>query len=282
MSKQSSSNIFKKISGFYENFKEPIAYLLLTLVLILQYIDVEWIQTGVTIALGFLILQVLLNIGKEVVKKHTAELDKWHSWEEVDTKIVESINKIANNEEKLHIIILGISLRRAWHMIQQFIESNCIRKNTYHLSSINIELAIVDPEWLDGRKNSYDFDSYIYKKYYPYSENTMSAIDEFKKEFSEILERKKIQIEIYKYKHMPNIYGVLINDRELYRGICHWEWYGKRPNLVASGGEYELYKQGDTFGGSEKITEFKSWFKYCKVYRSFLKVKSQRSKVKSN
>lgn len=268
LSKSASSNIFEKINSIYESFKEPIAYILLTSAVILQYVEIEWIQTGVTISLGFLILQVLLNIGKEVAKKHTAELPKWHSWEKVDTEIIKSINKIADVEEKLHIIVLGISLRRAWFMIQQFIEKNCIAKNMYHLSSIDIELGIVDCGWLEERKDFYDFDSYMFNKYHRHGVNTESNLEEFKSEFNEILKRKKININIYKYKHMPNIYGFLINERELYRGICHWEWYGKGPNLVASGGEYELYRQGDTFGGSEKINEFKSWFKYCKYYEN--------------
>ncbi len=276
----------EKVKKYYENYNEILAYFLFFLVVLLQFIETKVIQKGVVLTLLFIIITILFNINSEVAKKHTAKLEFFNHWRDVVSSLDSSLEEVASNEEHLNIRVLAVSLRYAWDDIIEHFIRKCMEENHHYkqLSSVLIEIAIIEPDWLEER-SKYNFDYYFCQIYKKPCLATITVINAFIEEHKEQLEKKKINIELYKYKHMPNLYGILINNRIFYRGICHWFKAGNSYNLEASGGEYELYSQGDTFKGSEKIMEFNSWFDYCKNYEqksSYLVDEYKRNTMREN
>ena len=75
---------------------------------------------------------------------------------------------------------------------------------------------------------------------------------------------QNIKIEIYRYHHLPNFIGFLVNGNYLFSAMSYWESQDDKPaNLRGGGTDYLVYDKNDGFGGAFFVKRFTGWFSYA-------------------
>ncbi len=74
-----------------------------------------------------------------------------------------------------------------------------------------------------------------------------------------------ISVKLYKYDHMPNWHGWLINHKHLFLGACMWD---SEESLTAGQNIYEYYSAGKSDIHNHKIKIYRRWFNYGRYHGS--------------
>ncbi len=253
----------EKIREFYQKSKASLAYILLATILLTQFLPENILhstigsfsQLGLFTSFGFLMLEILFEINKQVSKKETDRLKRYDDWNEAlpDAKAI--LDRQIEKENIVKIKIIGVSLRHHWYFVKGIIEPLLrIGKKV----EISLEMAMLGDKFYETHSDivTEDFED----KYKLSGQAIEKEIKRFKKEFNDQFQTAKWNIELYKYNHLPNIVGILIDNNYLFTGLT----FLKNGTFRAGGSDYDLYTEDDTFGGHDKIDIFNSWFEYIK------------------
>lgn len=76
--------------------------------------------------------------------------------------------------------------------------------------------------------------------------------------------KKNLHIQVIAYNYDPNLHGVLINDRYLYRSMCFFrkDELTQNDNLFVHDSPYCYYAKDSSQSADRQISEFKYWFNY--------------------
>lgn len=141
---------------------------------------------------------------------------------------------------------IGTSMDYGWPLLKR-----CLDKlPTSNPYVVNLEIAMLSSDWSDidavnkGWRTTSDTIAVLIQKYRDAALATKTA---------------QVNISLYRYKHMPNITGLLVDNEYLFLNYCTWI----RGELSSGDNEYELYTSHDQNIGRHKIAHYNAWFDYC-------------------
>ena len=244
---QTVTTLANDVSIFYHKARRPIAFALVVIAAFPRLIPVPNIQLAALVALGAIILETLFEVQKQVAtNKPSRVFPEFYS---VSQEIQRSIAKTIDTKHVVHIRALGMSMGHAWpflvNTLQPFLASN--QKQEVHL-----EIAILDSRWNDLQSINSDWPAR--------SKTNFDEIERFFEVNRKRLTDKGWLVSVYRYRHIPNWHGVLIDNDALFLSTCFW----RDKKLMGAENVYELFLRNESEVGAQRIYEFISWFEYIR------------------
>jgi hypothetical protein len=254
----------ERFISFYKSTKKPLALALLVLLLALGVFQESLPENlrkvslyGTIFSFGFIVIELLFEIHKETNRK-IEKKQFFVNWNDVQDDISSVLYNAIEVEKNVTIKGVAIALRVYWQFIDIAI-TPYLRdfENTKSKKiKINIDICMLDDAFFTSNKHSGDmFDT----KYKPHLMAVTSSILAFKERYKKELTELGWEINLHTYDYMPNIYGLLINDKVLFSGYCYWDGVGLEG---AADSFYELNTKNDSLGGGNRISVFLSWYNY--------------------
>ncbi|WP_281989495.1 DUF4062 domain-containing protein [Aquimarina aggregata] len=166
-------------------------------------------------------------------------------WPTIKKRLQANLDESRNKGEKLKIRALGLCLHKSFPQLKNFILNGNVSD-----VKIEIRLSILDPKC---------------ESWQLLNERWNKLIEVYQHDLDEFIDKLKVKSNVnilvkhYKYNHMPNWHGWLINHRELFLGSCIWDSNG---SLIAGQNIYKYYQYGKSELHNNKIRLFKTWFDY--------------------
>lgn len=153
---------------------------------------------------------------------------------------------------------LGVTLDHAWGVVLKELLTKQLKSKKWW-GDVRITLVQVDPEFCKHEKTlkkDKDLAKEVQMRY--------NKIKRWIQDNKDYLDKHHVRIVIYRYKYIPNLHGVLINDRVLFLSSSFWQKSGKSGSgrtLETDCRPYERYELGDPLG-SHMISLFNSWLRF--------------------
>lgn len=265
MIQKDKPNWIDKAQLFYDKAKAPLAYICLIIILGIQFIPEtfhegsfgKYTQLTFLVFLGILVIEMLFDINRRV-RKEEKTLKRYDDWDDtiLDLRsIIDTQLKNGKNGE-VRIQCIGLAMRNYWQSMVKVIDPYLLGTKQTSVK-LSLEMAMLSDSFFEKNTLSTEL---LKLKYQTEAKAKHEAIEAFKQVKKEKLDKLGWSIDLYTYDHLPNLYGVLIDDQYLFLGLTYWE--GK--DLRGAGTSYDLYRRYDKYGGSDKILIFKSWFNHIK------------------
>jgi hypothetical protein len=243
--KQSLGQILNRT---YRNIRVPSAYILFLATFVLRFFPNEKVRLAIFYFLGWFILSILFEI--HALIKGKEEIRVYENFTEASTIVRDHITRILAQKKSIKIDWIGVALDYDWPFLRGILQNYLIDDNFSGVVKLQLTL-------IDSSTQSLD---HLSPNILRVAESQYQSIANFLEQFSQEMKAKQWEIQVYRYHHIPNLHGVLINDQDLFVGLCYW-----RKGLLRSGeSSYEHFVRGDRFRGTEKIEQFVSWLEFCK------------------
>ena len=232
----------------YARLRKPAAYFLLFITITLGTLFGWRFAVASLLALGVIVLEVLFAVLKELTpKRETSFPNHDAALPAMRRSLQESMEKRRHASSPCVVRYICTSGRKVWPFFKDFLLDRMYEPGPINLK---IEIAMMDPEWggIPDRNRS------------DRARATESEIADFKQKHSEALTEKKCSIAVYKYSHMPNWHGLLLDGRGLFLSTYLWTRDG---DLRSSAQPFELYEASEGPKARERIRLFGGWFDYC-------------------
>ncbi len=256
------AKFYKRLKEAYVAFKREICFFMLFLILLIQIFPTVILSTNLSedtvlnvkiSILVFLGLQ-FINVLFDMYEKVQQDIRRVTIIESND--LLENIYRLVKNENEISIKYITIAGSTGWgDVLCKFLDkadSHCLLAKR----KIKIEIATIAESFL----------CQLGEKGHRY-ESVSSTVDEIQRSMLRLKNNgyKNVDIQLYRYTHMPNFIGYLVNDNYLFSTLAYWELEdGSENNLVLRGGRrpHIVYDKNDGFGGDYYINKFKGWFRY--------------------
>jgi hypothetical protein len=155
------------------------------------------------------------------------------------------IEKSILSPKDTNIVVMGLTLYHMWEYIKNFI-------NKPSSDTMNIFLCMVDSSSpiIKDLKNNWD----------EISDGFYNTIQNYIKLHEEDLKRRSINIQVSRYKHVPIIHGILINDEHLFFSFTSWT----KKDLLEGASNFYSYYDLKTQIGEFHIKIFKNWIDHIR------------------
>ncbi|MCB2263219.1 MAG: nucleoside 2-deoxyribosyltransferase [Candidatus Thiosymbion ectosymbiont of Robbea hypermnestra] len=165
---------------------------------------------------------------------------------EASISMEREIKPLLSKEQLVNIKLLGMALHKSFPLVAGLIEDNYLGK--WKSPLLTLDLAAIRKEWIIEKGDL------IHKDW-------MDRLDMFEEHLAKFKKKAEGQVELnlYRFHHMPYLHGMLVNEQHLFLGSCSWDRHNK---LTVGGNPYEKYS-GDIMVGDRKIEQFSRWFNYC-------------------
>ncbi len=231
----------------YYRMRQPMAYLLVVVAVGLNWLPVPGLQVAALTALALILMQLLFEVhdAASAIPSPRSFLDFFAA----QPLMREYIQRSLDRNAQVSIKGLGVTMQHAWPLLETMLLPVL---DNGRVRNVHVELAVLDPEWPDLNRLNASWKTRI--------QGNVDSISLAQSILSTRLKDKSWRLELYKYRHMPNWHGFMIDEQYLFMGTCVWR------DGVLTGGEnrYELFEVSDQFGGTERIRQFNIWFEYCK------------------
>ena len=158
-------------------------------------------------------------------------------------------NYTRENIRNSEIRVLGVSMRNYWQFLEGLL-LNMLKEP--RPATLHIEIAMTDPKW----KELNDFrDPDMQKQALAQFE----SIQRFTTSHQAAMDKHGWSLQLSFYRHMPHIYGFLLDDDVLFVGTTVWD---AQDRLSGGHSLVERYDVNDSFNGSTKIVEFAGWHRH--------------------
>jgi hypothetical protein len=235
----------KQIKKYYSIIQKPLAYFCLGLASIATVIGITSLQLGGILALGFIILQLLLDIHSKLIEDTTKKSRVYDNYTNAFPEMKRIIEQeTQNNNQAINLIWIGTCMDVGWLFLNRYLQE-VIRNNNSN-AQVLVKISMLNYQWNKIEK--------INKFWIQETQKNYESIIDFKKRLS----KTNITIELSIYEHMPYYTGLLINDKYLFLGLCQWsdEGYGVGDN------QYILLDKKDA-NGEMQINQYLRWFSFC-------------------
>lgn len=237
----------KSLVRGFRKAREPVAYLLAIAILARQFFPNPVVQNSILATLGLLVLNLLFELHGAVLKAEKPRT--YPELYEAIPDMKEYLGRFLRAKEPVSVMGIGMGMGHAVPLMANTLAQLLTSPDRVCL---RLEMAMLDPEWEELER--------INPGWVVGAASSLERIQEFKKSYQEEMLRRGWKFDVYLYRHMPNLHGVLIMDKVLFLSSCYW-----RDGVLQGGdNQYKRYELGDNFGGDEKIRDFKSWVQYCK------------------
>jgi hypothetical protein len=155
------------------------------------------------------------------------------------------IEQSVSSPKETKVEIMGLTLYHMWEYIKNFI-------NKQSTERMNIFFCMVDSSSsiIKNLGNNWD----------EISDGFYNSIQKYIQMHEESLRSRSIKIQIKKYKHLPIIHGVLINEEHLFLGFTSWT----RKDQMEGALNFFSYYNLETSIGKYHIEIFKNWINHIK------------------
>ena len=205
-------SFIERLKQGWEKAKKPLAFLIMIFAAVLssplQELLPESVSkyalSGTVLALSLILMEMAFQIYEEVLKED-ATLNIINS-----NELYGKISNIVKNEKSISIQFIGVAGRNGW---QNVIEKFMMEKSSDSIINkikFNIEVALLDPDECQRHMD-------IFERF----DMVSSVVKQIKRKadhIKEITEDDSI-LSLYLYDHMPNMLGLLINDKGLRKQI---------------------------------------------------------------
>lgn len=157
------------------------------------------------------------------------------------------IEEAKAKSEKVKIRCLGLCLHKSIPSITEYLIQN---------------MNILKGVQIDMRLSTFDSESTQWKLLNKIWDKHQEVHDSLMDEFVERISKHddaRLTIKRYKYNHMPNWHGILVNHTHLFLSACMWDSYN---TLTAGQNTYEYYCYGKSERHNDKIKLYNRWFDY--------------------
>ena len=211
--------------------------------------SIESIQIGLIFTLSLIILEVVFDI-YDRVKDSNKRIKIIKS-----NDLLENIHRLVEHDRSIDIDYVAIAGRHGWNtVLAKFLDpENDL--NLLNKRQVNVRIALVADSVLDELGDG--------KTRYSTVDAIIEEIEFAKKKLARE-GYQNIKIEIYRYHHLPNFIGFMINENYLFTAMSYWESQDDKPaNLRGGGTDYLVYDKNDGFGGAFFVKRFTGWFSYA-------------------
>ena len=237
----------RTIRSAYLKVRKPLAFVLVIVAFAMRFVSIPVVQDAVLVALGIMVIQMLFELHDRITATERPRIYK--EFFDATLQMRSCVEKTIEKKGDISIQWIGMTMHHAWTFLKNILPGIVADKRRV---SIKIELCMLDSGWdkLEGLNASWKGRTVT----------NYEAICLFKKQVENKQTDNKWSIDVYLYRHMPHWHGLLIDNKYLFLSTCSWK------DGVLLGGEnpYELYERDDKLGGSKKISQFNSWFKYIR------------------
>jgi hypothetical protein len=235
----------------YATAQRPLAFALVGLVLLGQFIDSQEVQFAAIGALGLIALETLFEIHQRMVVGQAGPR-AYDEFFETTPDIVMDIQRSIDRSDQVHVRALGMSMGHAWTFLVNSLEPYSRRAGKR--TRIKIEIAMLDPEW--------SVLAALHPAWKVRAEAHFNEIDSYITSKKSALEATGWSIDLYTYGHMPNWHGILVNETVLYQGTCTW----RDGRLTGADDAYERDVADNSPSEYKAIQRYLSWFRYIEAH----------------
>lgn len=257
-----SKNLVSRFKKAYHLTKRGLVWLaaiLLVVVLFLDRVPRQIINDDVAsnfkIAAGVVIGLIALQILLEIYERLDQSLTSLPILKSND--LLSNIYKLLEKERKVEIDFIGVAGRNGWQKVISYLldatdDQHCILDKR----SVKIRIALINNKALKAIGDA----GKIYAQVDVLADGILSVKERLIK-----AGYKNVEIEFYRFDHIPTMVGMLINKNYLYLGATYWQ---RDPDellkLRGGGQQYIAYDKNDVFGGAFYIERFEGWLDfYC-------------------
>jgi hypothetical protein len=244
---------WNKIIGAVQNL---YGYAALALLVILSTIYILVYQPAIfyiviilVIILCFYSLLVILVLSKlqtnNILKKESglnidSQIKIYPNIQSAFSDMTPIIEQSLSSLKVTNVVVMGLTLYQMWEYMKNFINKSSIEK-------MNITFCMVDsssPMIRDLGNNWNELSDGFY-----------NSIQKYMKAHQDTLNERSINIKIKRYKHIPIIHGILINDEHLFLSYTSWT---KKDQMQGASNDYFYYNINNAIG-KQHIKIFKNW-----------------------
>ncbi|MCE2028518.1 hypothetical protein [Sessilibacter corallicola] len=248
-----------RLKEAFQEYKKEICFILVIVAIILEIIPDEVFnfspgvkesaQSSLIFSLILICIEVLFDIFNKL-KDSNKQISIVES-----PDLIDRIYNLTSNENRITIKYIAIAGTTGWGtVLSKFLDKN--DKHSLLNKKIKIDIALIDNKILDRLETS--------RERYESVTTTVKEIQRIKRKIDS-QKHLDVSINLYRYNHLPNFVGYLINDNYLFTTLSYWEVEdGSEKNLVLRGGRrpHIIYDKNDGFGGAYYIQRFNGWFEY--------------------
>jgi len=250
-------SFLERLKDAYENMKKELAMTIVFVALLVDVLpselfpgnSIESIQIGLIFTLSLIILEVVFDIYARV-KDSNKRIKIIKS-----NDLLENIHRLVDTDRSVEIDYVAIAGRHGWStVLAKFLDPEnelCLLNKR----EVTVRIALVSDAVLDQLGDG--------KTRYSTVDAIIEEIEFAKKKLARE-GYQNVKIDIYRYDHLPNFIGFLVNANYLFTAMSYWETQDNKPaNLRGGGTDYLVYDKNDGFGGAFFVKRFEGWFSYA-------------------
>jgi len=242
---QSLVGLYARLQGWIV----AVAFFLLTLSLIDpirkgidRYITLDtdfyvWLAASMFFVLFFLVQQV--DAGVQAVNSELRRVD--YRPEDTDSalqRIKTRLDSVADPAHK-RLIVLGVTMYRAWPTIERWIDSGDLRDWT-------VRCFLVHPDYMKSQADVFDND---------WVAIAASYHSQIKRRVATAQDRNRTTLEVQLYAHVPAVHGFRLGNGDVFLSFMHWN---AETRQLASPNRFFEYHPGED--ASPRAEEYRALF----------------------
>lgn len=239
------SDTLRKIYGA---IKRPLAIAMVVIVVLADLVPVPVAQTTALGVLAIIMVEILFDIHKQLTEANIPRI--FPDFISAAVAMRDAILEALSRKQSVRIRALGMSMGHAWPFLSSVLLPVL---QSQEQKVVHLEVAMLDGHWDElARLNPY------------WAVRANAHHDEivrFVESNREKLLNKGWRVDIYRYRHVPNWHGILLDDDKLFLSTCSW----KDDILMGAENQYEFLLSSDRELGLYRIGQFISWFERIKA-----------------
>jgi len=198
-------------------------------------------------------LETLKEIEKRLQAiEYPARFENWdQAKSSIEAHIIESFEQSKLNGDRTTIDFLGVALHVSWPKLKDCVTRYYDDNKEYPKALIR--LKALSRDWKGWFENDGKWSSYNHEFW--------TEVENF---IAKIKNNHFLQIQVISYDYDPNLHGILINSRHLYRSSCNFrkaELKQGKELIVHESPYFYFLSESSKFSDSQ-ISDFKYWLDY--------------------
>jgi hypothetical protein len=214
-----------------------------------------------------------LDTLKEIEKRlqaieYPARFENWdHAKSSIEAHINESFEQSKLNGVRTTIDFLGVAMHVSWPKLKDCVTRYYDDNKEYPKALIRLKALNRDWKgWFedDSKLGSDDRDKWSSDDHDKWKNNNHEFWKDVENFVTKIRKNHFLQIQIISYDYDPNLHGILINCRHLYRSSCNFrkaELKQGKELIVHESPYFYFLSESSKFSDSQ-ISDFKYWLDY--------------------
>jgi hypothetical protein len=206
-----------------------------------------------------------LDTLKEIEKRlqaveYPARFENWdQAKSSIEAHIIESFEQSKLKGERTTIDCLGVALHVSWRKLKDCITRYYDDNKEYPKALIR--LKALSRDWKGWLEDDDEWSSDDHNKWKDHNHEFWTEVENF---VAKVKNNKFLRIQIVSYDYDPNLHGILINGRHLYRSSCNFRKAELKQNkeLIVHESPYFYFLSESSKFSDSQISDFMYWLDY--------------------